>query len=520
MRRTLSAFVAVLMVAVLLSGCAGSSTPKVVKGGTLIVAHQDDPISFNPDWKTDDYQYAMDQNIFNKLVTLDNSYAVLPDLADKWEVSSDGLTYTFTLHKGVKWHDGQPFTSADVKWTFDTIIAQKGNAYNNLSQVESITTPDDYTVVFKLKQPYAAFIGFLAWYGTFIMPKHIYDGTDWTTNPANQQPIGTGPFKFVEWQKGDHVTLEANKDYFKGAPNVDKLIFRIIPDPNTALQAFLNGEVDIDNVRPPLSEVANLQKTAGVKVLIKPTPSRYYLAFNLRIDPWKNLEVRKAIALALNRDEIVTKALKGLGTKAEGFYTPAIDWAYNGTDILPERNIEQAKTILDNAGFKADANGIRLKATMPYFQGSDWTDMATVIKSNLKEIGIDVTLEQLEIAAWMQKVITDHNFDFTILNGFQGPDPANLGMRVASDGSLQMMGYSNEQVDKLLNEGGQLSKPEERGPKYKEVQKILSQELPLIPMAEVAQITVFKDYVHGEPHEEGIGKVTFNNYSLVWISKK
>lgn len=520
MRKYVAIFVALVVAASILAGCAQNSTPRPKERGTLIVSHQDDPISFNPDWKTDDYAYPINQNIFNKLVTLDPKYNIIPDLATKWEVSPDGKTYTFYLAKNVKWHDGTKFTSQDVKWTFDTIIQKKGTAYNNLQAVESIECPDDYTVVFKLKQPYSAFLGFLAWYGTFVMPKHIYEGTDWTTNPANQKPIGTGPFKFVEWVKGDHVTLEKNPDYFKGAPHLDKVVFRIIPDANTALQAFLNNEVDVAGVRPPLSEVGKLEKTDGVKVIKFAAPSRYYIAFNMRKAPWNNLDVRKAIALAVNRQEIVDKALKGLGQAAKGFYTPAIAWAYNDKDVLPERNVQEANRLLDAAGLKPNAEGIRLKIDLPYFQGSEWADMATVIKANLKEVGIDVNLQQLEIAAWMQKVLTDHDFDITILNGLQGPDPDNLRLRVGSNGNLQMMGYNNAQVDKLLDEASQLTKVEERARKYKEIQRILSQELPIVPLAEVTSIYVFKSYVHGMPVEDGIGKVTFSNYSLVWLDKK
>ncbi len=514
----------VLVFFVCVSSLCVGCTPKTPEsgeqqGGTFIVATQDDPLGFNPDWRTDDYAYPINQNIFNKLVTLDANYNVIPDLATEWEISPDGKTYTFHLAENVKWHDGEPLTSADVKWTFDTIIKENGTARDHLQSVESIECPDESTVIFNLKRPDAPFLGFLAWYGTFVMPSHIYEGTDWTTNPANEKPIGTGPFKFVEWVRGDHVTLERNDEYFKGAPKLDKVVFRVITDANTALQAFYNSEVDLNEVRPPLSEIPKLKETEGVKVILYPAPSRYYLSFNLRREPWSDLRVRKAVALAIDREEIVEKALSGIGEPAEGFYTPAIEWAYNDQDVLPPLNVEEANRLLDEAGLKRDANGVRLQADLLYFSGSEWADMATIIKANLKEIGIDVNLIQLEIGTWMERVQDNHDFDITILNGFQGPDPDNLRMRIGTGGSLELGGYSNKDIDRLLDEGASLSDIEERREKYLEIQRILSEELPIVPLAEVTSVWVFKSYVHGLSVEEGLGKVTFNDYSLVWLEK-
>ena len=500
------------------NGTTGSLKPK--KGGTFIIAYTGDPINFNPDAKIDDMAYAINQNLFNKLVTLDYNYNVIPDLAEALPtISADGKTYTFKLRKGVKWHDGKPFTSADVKWTFDTIIAKKGNASSNLAALDKVETPDDSTVVMSLKEPSAPFLGFLAWYGTFIMPKHIYDGTDWLENPANMNPVGTGPFKFAEWKKADHVTLTANKDYFKGAPYLDKVIFQIIPDANTALQAFLNGDVDYLQTRPPLSEVKKLQQTSGVKMILLPSPSRYYVAFNQGRKPFDNVKVRQAVQLAINNAEIAEKALKGLGAPAENYYTPSIGWAVNKNAKIPARDLDQAKKLLDEAGLKPDAKGIRIKTNLPYFTGSDWKDMATVIKENLKEVGIDVTLEELEIAAWMAKVIDKHDFGVTILNGFQGPDPDNLRLRVGTGGGINVSGYSNKAIDEALTAGRQKMNQADRAPFYFKAQELMAQDLPIAPLAEVVTIAPFKDYVHNMPIDEAKGKVTFADFSLVWLAK-
>lgn len=429
MKKCLVFLLAVLLSVVMFAG----ETPK--KGGTFIIAHWGDPISFNPDAKVDDAGNGIYGCIFSKLITLDADYNVIPDLAESWEVSEDGLTYTFHLRKGVKWHDGHPFTSADVAWTLNQIRTHKeAPAWKNLVDVEDIETPDDYTVIIKLSKPYAPFLGFLAWYGTWIMPQHLYAITengspvDWLSNPHNQNPVGTGPFKFAEWVKGDHVTVEKNPDYFLGEPYVDKIVFKILPDENTALQAFLNGEVDYDgNVSN--AQISILKRVPGVVVKMKPAPSRYYIAFNI---------------------------------------------------------------------------GGR--------------DMATVIKEQLDKVGIKVKLEEYEIAAYIEKVLKAKDFDITELDGFQGPDPDNLKLRVGSDGDINVMGYSNEEVDALLQKAGELSDIKERAKYYFKVQEILSQDLPIYVIGEVASRNVHKDYVKGLPYEL-TGVVGYNNYAKVWLDK-
>lgn len=513
--------VAVFVSGLFVSGCRrggdGQGSLKPVKGGTLVVAHWEDPVSFNPDSKIDDAGVYVCNNIFNRLVTLDWNYKVIPDLAETWEVSPDGRTYTFHLVKGVKWHDGVAFTSADVKWTLEAIISNKGSAYDSVSCIDTVETPNDDTVVVNLKQSNAPFLSFLAWVGTFIMPKHIYEGSDWLANPANQKPVGTGPFKFGEWAQGDHITLEANPDYWGGAPYLDRVVFQIIPDSNTALQAFLNGQADLTTNRPPMSEIATLQTTEGVKVDLQPAPSRYYIAFNLGKDPLKDLNVRKAVSMAIDGQDIVTRALQGLGSPAEGFYTPAIAWAYNADAKRPAFDVAGAKKLLDDAGYTKKADGFRFKWTLPYFTGQEWADMATVIKSQLAAIDIDVQLEQLEIAAWMTKVIVNQDFDLTILNGMQGPDPDNLKLRFGTGGGINVMGYSNTEVDALLADAATKSTPEERGPLYKDVQTKLAADLPCVPYAEVTQIQVFHTRVHGLPWAENKGKLGFYDFSKTWL---
>lgn len=505
----------------ILVGIAGT-TPK--KGGTMVIAYWGDPISFNPDAKIDDAGSGIYGCIFSRLVALDADYNVIPDLAKSWEVSKDGLTYIFHLRKGVKWQDGQPFTAADVVWTFDQIMSHKeAPAHAHFVRVKSIEAPNNYTVVIKMKKPYSPFLGFLAWYGTYIMPKHLYDITkngspvDWLNNPHNQKPIGTGPFEFVKWVKGAYVMLKKNPDYFLGEPYLDKIVFKEIPDQNTALQTFLNGGADYDE-NTNVAQLGILRKAPHVVVYTKPSPSRYYLAFNVgrRKSPFHDKKVRFAVAYALNRKDIFDKAIK-YGKVAEGFYTPAVAWAYNPNAKIPDHNIQLAKKLLDEAGYPVK-NGIRFKATLVYFQGQVWSDMATIIKEQLAKIGIKVKLEEYEIATYIQKVLKAGDFDLTLLDGFQGPDPDNLTLRVGTGKDINVMGYSNPEVDKLLSEGSQVVNTKERAKYYFKVQTILSQDLPIYPIAEVINRYVYKDYVEDLPYKL-VGVVAYNNYAKTWLNK-
>src|SRR5690606_11721298 len=185
----------------------------------------------------DDAGIMIFQNLFNKLVTLDDQYQVIPDLADDWHISEDGLTYTFYLHPEARWHDGQPATSADVKRTYAAILANQGLAAGSLAVIGAVETTADHAVVLRRKGPNAPRRYIRAWAGVDIMPKHLCEGSeDWLSSEAAQQPVGSGPFRFASARLDEHVTLVANPDYFRGAPYLDRLVYTIVPDPQTAAQ--------------------------------------------------------------------------------------------------------------------------------------------------------------------------------------------------------------------------------------------------------------------------------------------
>ncbi|MFO7246686.1 MAG: ABC transporter substrate-binding protein [Thermaerobacter sp.] len=498
----------------------GGAAGEPQRGGTLVVALPANPMTYNPNARPDDAGIMIFQNLFNKLVTLDDQYQVIPDLADDWHISEDGLTYTFYLHPEARWHDGQPVTSADVKWTYEAILANQGLAAGSLAVIDAIETPDDHTVVLRLKEPNAPLLYNLAWAGVYIMPKHLYEGSeDWLSSEAAQQPVGSGPFRFDSARLDEHVTLVANPDYFRGAPYLDRLVYTIVPDPQTAAQALMNGEVDVSITRPSLTQLVTLRTAPGVVVDIAPMPNRYYVPMNHAREVFQDLRVRQAVAHAINRGEVLDRALQGIGAAAEGFYTPAIAWAYNPDAVAPAYDPARAEALLDEAGYPRGADGTRMRLTMTIFSGGEWADVAAVLVENLRAVGIEVELVQLDEGAWIQRTVVDRDFDLTLLAGMQGPDPDQLRLRFGSMGPLNMMGYANPEFDDLLARAAAVTDQDQRRDLYFRAQEILAADLPFVPVAEFVAVHLYRDAVHGLAHHpEQVGSVPQWGFHRAWLA--
>lgn len=502
---------------------ASAAPARQAKGGmgTLVVEQAGDPISFNPNNTVDDNLYLGPAfNLYSMLVCLSQNYDVIPDLATSWETSEDGLQTTFHLVQNAKWHDGEPVTSADVKWTYEKIVSTEGApGRDNLAVLDHVETPDDYTAVFVFKQPSSQFMGFLAWYATFVLPKHIYDGTDWSTNPANQNPIGSGPFKFVEYASADHITIEANPDYYGEGPYFDRIVYRIIPDPGTLEQALLNDEIDYDAWGLVAADsIPSFEADDRFKVVHKVYPSVYYLTFNFGREITGNIKVRQAIGMALDRAVIIERGLSGAGDPVDTYYTPVIGWANNEEAKAPAFDPEGAKALLDEAGYPVKDDGYRFKLVFPYFAfGDAWRSTAQVIQAELRDIGIDTELVELEIAAWNTRVDENDDYDISMLDGFFGPGPGNLRNRYGTGGGINYWHYSNEEVDKLLNEGDVAVDQATQAEKYKAIQALLAADVASIPLSAYAGAYVFRAELSGIPlpGDPAGEKVGFYNFALV-----
>jgi peptide/nickel transport system substrate-binding protein len=464
-----------------------TAAPAAKQGGTLVVVAGTDPGQLNPAISTSGALHFVAGSLYNGLVALDKDFKPMPDLADSWTVSDDGKTYTFKLHPGVKWHDGKPFTAADVKFTVEQLLLKfHARTKTGLEPVlAGIDTPDDLTVVFRFKTPYAPLLQQLNVIEAPILPKHLYEGADPQNNPANLKPVGTGPFKFVEYKKGQQVTLERNPDYFKpGLPRFDKLIFSIIPETATAMVAFERGEVDYVGV--PGAEVERVSKLPGVTVGRSPAGAGGAFCVqtvipNLERAPLDKPAVRQALNLAIDRERIVKQVLFGQGRAARGPMATTL-WSFDPS--LPAFAYDPAKANqqLDAVGLAKGADGTRFKLTAVF--PNTVAKMAEVLKENFAQVGVNLELKIVDFNEANQTVFIKRDFDLGYASYCNGPDP-EIGVRRAYDSTnikpvlfSNGAAYRNPKADELFTRAVAEVSREKRIATYAELQKLLVGDLP------------------------------------------
>lgn len=542
-KRIITLLLVITMVFTLLTGCGGkeksveesntsesntsesntsAKTDGIKRGGTLVVGHSAEPITLNPNGKPDDNNNPIQENVFNRLLKTNNNQEIILDLATGYDISEDGLTYTFYLPENVKFHDGEPMTSDDVKFTFEEIIKQGGCAAANLTSIKEITCPDDYTVVFTLNEIDAGFLGKLAYKGTCILPRHVYEGLDWLGEDAMVTPVGTGPFKFSEWNKGVNMVFVRNDNYYLGPdlPYLDKIVLSFIPDANTAMQSFYNGELDVLGIIAPSTEYDRLLSNPDITADKVIYPSRFYVGFNMAEKPFDDLNFRLAVAHAIDSDDMINKALKNIGLKATTYMSPLYAWAVNEDAKVPKHDLEKAKEYMSKTGLTPDENGVYLKVTVDTYNYEPFPDLVQVLKDQLGKIGIEVDINMLEYAAWDEKVNVNKDYKMTLTGGYHGPEAANLADRIVTDGYLNFLNYSNPEVDRLMDEGSKLASFDERAQKYKEAQAILAEDVPMVYISEWIGYIPYWSYVKGHPASaDAVDKTSFGEFTYCWIDK-
>lgn len=475
-------------------------------GGTFIFAVEGEEASLNPHLVHSAANGPVEENIYNLLFTLDRDSNFVPSLAKAYKVSEDGLTYTFSLVHNATWHDGKPFTSADVVYTLNEIYphnARAGLYWRRLKPV--VEAPDKYTVVIKLKEPYALLLDLLSSTnaGAYILPKHLYEGTNLKTNPYNSKPVGTGPFMFKEWVRGSRIELVRNPHYFEaGKPYIDRLVFQIIPDPASRILALQKGDVDfIPANSVPLDDAPELRKDPRL-VVDPPGTVRMtnkFLYFNLRKPPLSNKLVRHAIAYAINKKKILDLIMPGEGKEAKSIISSAMKWAYDPN--LPEYpyNIEKANALLDKAGYPRGASGVRFKVRLACVGGRGSDPMiAQVIRSQLKQAGIDAQISCTDRATFVDAIFIRWDFDLAIQQAALGPDPTIGVSRLIDSKNIRKaafangVGYSNPEVDKLLGEEFRQVTRKKRAAIWDRIQEIVMDDLPYLPIYETPQLNTHR----------------------------
>ncbi|MGQ0606840.1 MAG: ABC transporter substrate-binding protein [Chloroflexota bacterium] len=486
---------------------APPTEPPAAGGGTLVVAISSDPGHLNPAITTSGGTHTASELLYNGLVGLDDDLNPIPELAESWEVSDDGTTYTFTLRDDVLWHDGEPFTSADVTFSFEEVLLEHHarTRASMSSALASIDAPDETTVVFTFNQPYGPLLLQLDVTEAPIVARHVYEGTDPLEAPANLEPIGTGPFRFVSYTPESEIRFAANDDYFRGRPPLDEVVQRIIPDAGSSVIALEAGEVQwlwgvpgADQERLAADENIEFLRTdrnpGGSNCIMT-------VSFNLENPIFADVNVRRAFAHGLDRQAFLERVLFGEGRVAEAPISSGIAWAHSDAVEIPGYDPAEAERLLDEVGWAREGDGTRTaqgvegvddgaSLTVEFAHFPTFARYGELLRTQLGEIGVEVELVPLEPPVFAETVFTDRAFDTNIISYCNGNDP-EIGVRRMFDSAQigpvpfsNAAAYSNPDVDQLLTEAVQTVDLTDRGALYGEMQEIVVEDLPYIWIVE------------------------------------
>ena len=485
----------------------GQANPQY--GGTLVIASSQTFVGFNPMFDRENYSlYVMDQ-IFDSLITVNpKDGKPAPYLADSWEIAKDGSTITFHLHHGVKFHNGDPLTAADVKFTYEWVLDKDngsvGLAY--LSWLKEVQVVDDYTVKFVLKPESTPFPPAILSCNFGIVPKDAFLAMG--KDKFRENPIGSGPFVFKEWVKGDHVTLVRNDNYWLKKPYLEKIVFRPIPNLATAMLELESGGVDItDNM--VAEDIPRFRKMADVNVLQGPSLSYFWIGFNLRKAPFNDIRFRKAVYESFSVDDAVQSIFHGLtGERTYGVIPPPL-WAndeeYLKTLALPE-NEEDADRLF---------NQLRKEGVLPKdFSVTVYAPpdprrikLATIVATALKAHGINASVQSLEWGSYMSMLFRSEEdpvgqYGIYTLGWSDQPDPHFFLWYLAHSenarvGGYNSAGFSDPVVDYLLDQGDTSLDQNVRELAYVAAQRLFIRSYAHIPAYRYIETKGVRTRVHG-----------------------
>lgn len=474
--------------------------------GTLLVGLVAEPVNLDPPQVTDLNSLRVSRRIVETLVTFpDESTQIVPGLAESWTIAKDGLTYTFKLRKGVRFHDGTPLNAEAVKFSIERQINPEHPAnkigkfpfasyfFGNVKAVEAV---DDQTVRFVLKEPRASFLAVLtAGAASIVSPAAVKKwGADYPLNP-----VGTGPFKYASWQRGQHVVLEKNPDYWRGPVKLERVVYRPIVEDQARLTELMTGALDVIVGVPP-DFVAQLEGSGKVSILKQVGAHVWYLGINNQKKPFDDKRVRQALNYAVNKDAIVKDVLKGTGSVSRGPVLPNT-WGADAALKAYPYDPQKAKQLLAEAGFP---NGFSTTLWVPE-SGSGMQSpvaMSTVMQSNLKAIGVTVALQTMEWGAFLAKLRSQEQelFALSWMAGTEDPDmvlyPLLHSSQWTPNGPNRAM-YKNAKFDELLAQARIVTEQAERAKLYREAQKILIDDAPWVFVDHEVQIAALSKRVTG-----------------------
>jgi peptide/nickel transport system substrate-binding protein len=497
------------LLALLVAGCRQPATEKAdddpgrqpAAGDRLVIPINSDPPSLDFLTCADAWCLLLARFVSDFVVDEGEHLETVPRLASSWELTEDGRVLTFHLRSGVRWHDGVPFTSRDVLFTYRrTIDPASGARADQFQEIEEVTAPDDLTLKVRFRQPTVLALDM---WKVPIVAEHLYA----SGRPSATLPVGTGPFRLVRAVRGSEIVLQANPDYFLGRPYIDYLVFRVIPSPATQFQALLTGEIDWSFI--PSEEWTARSKDAEFNRRFQtfeyPALFLHYVGWNERTPYFQDARVRKAMTLALDRQGFVQKVLQGSAVVAASTFHPG---QFGFDAALPPQpfDIAQAGRLLDEAGWKPKAGGgMRRKVgkdfrfTLLIFQGDPMQQqIASLLKDGLGRLGVEMDIRVLDFPALLER-LRRHDFE-AVLSGWSltsDPDPTAMLHSSPALGTSNYVGYASPEMDSLLMQGRHETDPSLRKEIYKKVQALEAADQPYMvlffPVKRVALDSRFRD---------------------------
>ena len=500
----------------------------VERGGTLIFGRGGDSVGLDPSHEIDGESFKVCENIYDTLVQYKNESTELePALATSWESSTDGLTWTFHLRQGVTFHDGTPFNAEAVLFSLNRQhdaghpFHKVGGAYNywtytGLAEiVDTITAVDEFTVQIRLKSAYAPFIPTLTIAAFSIVSPTALEkwGEDFTNHP-----VGTGPFKFVQWDRNDKVVLEANDSYWGGRPPLDRIIFQSIPDNSVRLIKLQEGSLHAMEFPNP-DDFQQIQDDASLELLMQPGMSVGYLAMNMDKSPFDNLKVRLAINHAFNKAAIIEHLYQGVGIPAKNPIPPTL-WSYDDTIEDYPYDHEVAKQLLAEAGYPDGFETTLWALPVPRPYIPDGRALAEVLQSELRNIGIAAKIVTYDWGTYLEKVKNgEHDIAMLGWSADLG-DPDNFFYYLLSKSAAEKPGgnisfYRSDAMQDILERARASTDQEERVSLYKEAQHLFHKDVPWVPLAHAQQILVINKKVKNLK----LHPLMWKYFRQIWLEK-
>ncbi len=479
-----------------------------VAGGTLALGVQADPAELDPHKTSLTAAWHVIEHVYETLVTTDETLSPVPALAEEWSISEDGLVYTFTLRQGAQFHNGREFVANDVKYSLERILDPEtaSPVVDELASIATIDVVDDYTVAINLANADSSFLAKLMGSSISMVSQEVVE----EHGDLMQVMVGTGPFRFVEYVPNTNVTLERNPDYWNDPlPYLDGLEILIIPDNNSRTTALVTGTVDLIEYAP-VQDLPIFEADETLKVKGNQNTNIRYMGVNVSREPFNQLEVRQAMAMAIDRGPVIGSAVFGYGTATNVLF-PESYWAGIETEI-PPRDIEGAIALLEWAGFP-DGFEMQIQSWAQY---PFLSNAAIVIQEQLRQIGIESEVDLQENAVLLENYFGG-NCDVAVTDTSAYVDPNDVVQsNFMTDASSNGGGYSNPEVDELIAAGIATTDQDERAEIYGEIQRILLADLPWINLFIAEQYEAMKMYVEGYVHIP-----TGSNRSIkqVWLNQ-